>query len=128
VTTGSAHIVGGAPVPMSTVRAAARDAFMKAVLHDGVKVDTIVHYGRKAPPAHLRTVLELGDPPAFNGATCVDCGREFRMEWDHDDPVANGGPTCRSNFKPRCHACHVQKTERDRDAGLLGPRGRGQPP
>ena len=128
VTSGAAHIVGGGPVPMSTVRAAARGAFMKAVLHDGVKVDTIVHYGRKTPPAHLRTVLELGDPPAFNGATCVDCGREFRVEWDHDDPVANGGPTCRSNVKPRCHDCHAVKTERDRDAGLLGPRARGQPP
>lgn len=128
VTTGDAHIVGGGPVPMSTVRAAAKDAFIKAVTHDGVKVDTIVHYGRKAPPAHLRTVLDLGDPPDFNGVTCVDCGRQFRLEWDHDDPVANGGPTCRSNFKPRCRQCHCAKTERDRLAGLLRAQLIGRPP
>jgi hypothetical protein len=128
VATGAAHIVGGGPVPMSTVRATAKDAFIKAVLHDGVKVDTIVHYGRKAPPAHLRTVLELGDPPDFDGVTCVDCGRQFRLEQDHDDPVANGGPTSRSNLKPRCRECHLAKTERDRLAGLLGDRSRGKPP
>lgn len=128
VTTGASHIVGGGPVPMSEVRAAAKDAFIKAVLHDGVKVDTIVHYGRKAPPAHLRTVLELGDPPEFNGVTCVDCGRQFRTEWDHDDPVANGGPTCRSNFKPRCWQCHHAKTERDRLAGLLRRQTEAEPP
>ena len=128
VTTGAAHIVGGGPVPMSTVRAAAKNAFIKAVTHDGVKVDTIVHYGRKAPPAHLRTVLELGDPPEFDGVICVDCGRRFRLEWDHEDPVANGGPTCRSNFKPRCRECHCAKTERDRLAGLLGSQLSGRPP
>ena len=123
VDTGQAHIVGGGPVPMSTVRAAAKDAFVKAVLHDGVKVDTIVHYGRKAPPAHVRTVIELGDPPAFDGVRCIDCSSPFRYQWDHEDPVANGGPTCASNFTPRCPKCHREKTERDRLAGLLG-----QPP
>jgi hypothetical protein len=128
VSSGEAHIVGSGPVPMSTVRAAAEGAFIKAVLHDGVKVDTVVHYGRKAPPAHVRTVLELGDPPEFNGVTCVDCGRQFRLEWDHVDPVANGGPTCRSNFEPRCHPCHTVKTERDRLAGLLRRKTGRDPP
>jgi len=123
VATGRAHIVGGGPVPMSTVRDAAAGAFIKAVLHDGVKVDTIVHYGRTSLPAHLRTVLELGDPPRFDGVRCVDCGRELGLEVDHRDPVANGGPTCLSNLDPRCRACHDDKTERDRLAGLLG-----QPP
>jgi hypothetical protein len=129
VTTGAAHIVGGGPVSMSTARAAARDAFIKAVLHDGVKVDTVVHYGRKKMPEVLRTVLELGDPPNFDGVTCVDCGAEFGIEWDHDDPVANNGPTNRGNLKPRCRHCHDEKTERDRLAGLLDRKiTRGPPP
>ena len=121
VQTGESHIVGGGPVPESRAREAARDGFVKAVLHDGTKVDTIVHYGRHIP-AELRTVIELGDPPEFDGVTCIDCGRAFRLEWDHDDPVANRGPTSRRNFRRRCHDCHVVKTERDRLAGLLSGR------
>ena len=54
---------------------------------NGTKIDTIVHYGRRNIPAELRTVIELGDPPAFDGVTCIDCGRTFRLEWEHDDRV-----------------------------------------
>ena len=121
VTTGDSHIVGGGPVPSSVVREAAREGFIKAVLHDGTKVDTIVHYGQHIPAA-LRTVIELGDPPEFDGVTCVDCSQPFRFEWDHDNPRANGGLTMRSNFRPRCRPCHQIKTEQDRLAGLLRRR------
>ncbi len=129
VGSGACHVVGGGPVPVSTVRAAAKDAFAKAVLHDGTKVDTIAHYGRKWP-ALLRTVLELGDPPHFNGMACVDCGRVLGLERDHIDPVANGGITSKDNTDPRCRPCHVEKTKRDVAAGLITgvPRARGQPP
>ena len=120
--TGESHIVGGGPVPASTVREAAKDGFIKAVLHDGTKVDTIAHYGRCNIPAELRTVIELGDPPEFDGVKCTDCGRTFRLEWDHADPVANNGPTCRDNFRRRCHDCHMVKTEQDRLRGLLRRR------
>jgi HNH endonuclease len=132
VTTGATHIVGGGPVPAATMREAARHGFIKAVLHDGVQVDTVVHYGRKKAPAIIRTVLELGDAPAFDGVRCVDCGRQFGIELDHIDPVANDGPTCRQNLAPRCGACHDAKTERDRIAGLLQHKVRAmrrrQPP
>jgi hypothetical protein len=121
VSAGTAHIVGGGPVPIATVDAVARDAFVKAVLHDGTKIDTVVHYGRRALPAVLRTALELGSPPEFDGIRCVDCGDGLGLQWDHIDPVANGGPTCLGNEAPRCYRCHVEKTERDRRAGLLGP-------
>ena len=65
------HVVGGGPVPVEVVRAAAVDAFVKVVVRDGTKVDTIVHYGRHIP-ALLRTVLELGDPERLDGAVCVE--------------------------------------------------------
>src|SRR4029079_13819323 len=48
------HVIGGGPVPVDVVRAATVDAFVKVVLRDGTKVDTIVHYGRHIP-ALLRT-------------------------------------------------------------------------
>ena len=56
-------------------------------------------------------------PPVTERAD--DCGNLLALELDHDDPVANGGPTTRSNMKWRCNHCHREKTERDRRAGLL---------
>ena len=117
--TGAAHVVGGGPVPTATLDAVAREGFVKAVVHDGTKIDSVVHYGRRALPAAVRTAIELGDPPDFDGRRCVDCGNLLALELDHDDPVANGGPTTRSNMKWRCNHCHREKTERDRRAGLL---------
>ena len=127
VGTGTSTVIGGGPVPAPTVRVALEDAFVKAVLHDGTKVDTVAHYGRHFP-AILRTALEIGDPPAFEGQACVDCGRQLGLEWDHLDPVANGGLTALGNLRPRCTLCHHAKTERDRAAGLLArPRAKAPP-
>jgi hypothetical protein len=78
----------------------------------------------------LRTALELGAPPRFEGAVCVEdgCERRYWLEWDHDDPVANHGPTSYDNVMARCWPDHGAKTERDRKAGLLAPgRKRGPP-
>lgn len=123
------HVMGGGPVPASAAREAAEDdAFIKAVVHDGTKIDTVVHYGRHIG-AELRTALDLGDPPGFEGVVCAEpgCGRRYGLEWDHVDPVANGGPTSFENVKGRCWRCHQAKTRRDRIAGLLGDRGRDGP-
>jgi hypothetical protein len=117
------HIVGGGPVPLSVVSHALVDAFVKLVTHDGTKIDSVVHVGRKVP-AVLRTALELGAPPRFDGVTCVEegCDRKYGLEWDHVDPVANNGPSAYDNLQPRCWPCHRAKTERDRAAGLLRRR------
>ena len=114
------HVVGAGPVPVSVVRAAAVDAFVRIAVRDGKKLDTIVHYGRTIP-AELRTALDLGDPERLDGAVCVEdgCDRRHELEMDHDDPVANGGLTSYENIKLRCKPDHWAKTERDRRAGLL---------
>lgn len=118
------HVVGGGRVRVAEARKLAEgDAFVKAVVHDGTRIDTVVHFGRHIS-AQLRTALELGQPPGFDGASCVDCGRRWGLQWDHVDPLANGGPTSMANLRPRCCFCHAEKTERDRKAGLLGGRGR----
>jgi hypothetical protein len=119
------HIVGGGPIPVSVVRELERDAFLKAVVHDGVKIDTIAHFGRRVP-AVLRTALELGAPPEFDGNTCRarGCDRRFHLQQDHIDPVANGGKTALENQQPLCWVHHQMKTEEDRRAGLLGARPR----
>lgn len=121
------HIVGASPVPVKVVRDLIDDAFVKAVVHDGVRIETVAHYGRHIP-AEVRTALELGDPPRFDGVVCAEAGCESRygLEWDHVDPVANNGPTSFDNLEARCWPCHRAKTERDRAAGLLGGTATGR--
>ena len=119
--------IGGGPLPVGRARELSRDAFIKAVLHDGVRVGTVKHFGRHIS-AELRTALELGGPPGFEGAMCAEpgCGRRYGLEWDHVDPLANGGATSYDNLAARCWPHHRDKTERDRAAGLLGTaRGYG---
>jgi 5-methylcytosine-specific restriction endonuclease McrA len=94
------------------------------VIHDGVRIETLKHVGRYIP-AELRTALELGDPPGFEGLACVDCGGRDGLQRDHVDPVANGGLTTYANLRGRCWGCHDKKTEEDRQAGLLGGNGKG---
>ena len=109
------HVVGGGTLPVSVARRLAVDAFVKVVLHDGTKVDTIIHYGRRRP-ALLQSVLDLGDPPVFEGVTCSEegCDRRYGLQWDHVVPVADGGPTCADNLQPMCSPDHAKKTERER--------------
>jgi hypothetical protein len=116
------HVVGAGPVTVDVVkRAVAEDAFVKAVTTRGVEIATVAHFGRRMS-AELRTALELGPGPSFDGAVCVEegCDRRHDLEWDHDDPLANGGVTSYENLKPRCRPDHWAKTERDRKAGFLG--------
>jgi hypothetical protein len=115
------HIVGGGPIPVSVARELSRDAFVKVVLHDGVQIHTVAHFGRHRP-AELDTAPQLGAPPDFDGVTCAElgCDRRYGLQWDHRDPVANGGPTSVDNLQPLCLPHHWDKTTRDRDAGLLG--------
>jgi hypothetical protein len=121
------QVIGGGPVPVEVVRAAAVDGFVKAVLRDGTKLDTVVHYGRHIP-AVLQTALALGDPERLDGAVCCEpeCDRRHDLERDHVDPVANYGPTSYENVEYRCKPHHWAKTERDRQAGKLGV-GRAPP-
>ncbi|MGH2827641.1 MAG: HNH endonuclease [Actinomycetota bacterium] len=69
----------------------------------------------------MRTALELGEPPEFDGVCCVDCGNSFRTEFDHVGPRVALGPSSTGNLKPRCFGCHRAKTARDRQAGKLKP-------
>jgi len=123
------HVIGAGPVPVEVVRCAAVSASVKVAVRDGKQLHTITHYGRRIP-AELRTALALGDPERLDGAVCVEdgCDRRYGLEWDHVDPVANGGVTSYDNLQARCGPDHWDKTERDRQAGLLGgsrapPRG-----
>jgi hypothetical protein len=122
------HVVGGGPIPVAAVRERVDDAFVKALLHDGVNIQTVAHHGRRRS-AELNTALELGAPPRFDGIACAEpgCNRTYGLQWDHKDPCANGGLTSLGNMQPFCTPHHCEKTERDRKAGLLtgSKAGRG---
>jgi hypothetical protein len=72
------HLVGGGPVPVSLVHELAEDAFIKAVIHDGTRIETVVHFGRHIK-AELRTALELGAVPDFDGVSCIEVGCDRRF-------------------------------------------------
>ena len=118
------HILGGGPIPVELAKELARDPFLKAVLHDGKNIHTVRHFGRHIP-AVLRTALDLGSPPKFGGRRCVGCGKTFRLQGDHANPLANGGATERSNIQDLCYQCQRTKTEEDRKAGRLGRNSPG---
>lgn len=119
------HVIGGGPIPVEVAKQLAEDAFLKAVIHDGTEILLVKHFGRHIPAA-LRTALDMGPPPKFAGRRCARCGRTFGLQDDHDDPVANGGATEKSNLQDLCYPCHLDKTEEDRKAGLLGPNAPSQ--
>jgi hypothetical protein len=116
------RLIDGGPLPVQLAKELAEDAFLAAVLHDGINIHTVKRFGRYQP-AELRTALDLGPVPQFTGRQCADCDRRWGLQYDHVDPVANHGPTTYANIEARCWPCHQAKTERDRQAGLLGPHG-----
>ncbi|MDA8309915.1 MAG: DUF222 domain-containing protein [Actinomycetota bacterium] len=121
------HVIGGGPIPVEVAKELSRDAFLKGVLHDGVSIHKIRHYGRKYT-AELRTALDLGPVPAFSGRACANCARPFGLQRDHRVPVASSGPTTYDNVQDLCYSCHAAKTERDRAAGLLGKTAKARGP
>ena len=123
------HIIGGGPIPVDLAKQLSQDAFLKSVIHDGVEIHTVAHHGRHIP-AELRTALELGAPPDFEGVTCDEagCGRRYGLEFDHTKPVANKGETSFNNVHPLCGGDHRKKTAADRAAGLLGGKHDGRDP
>jgi len=113
-------IPGIGPVAPQVAKEIASDAFLSGVLFDGKDLRHFKRWSRDIP-VEVRTALELGPPPGFDGIRCRDCGNRFRTEFDHVHPHVARGPACTSNLEPRCWPCHQAKTARDRRAGRLKP-------
>lgn len=111
-------IPGIGPIDPEVARRIGADAFLSGVFFDGTDLRQIKRWGR-AVPAAIRTALNLGDPPKFDGVKCVDCGNRFWIELDHQVPHSAGGPISIKNSKHRCWGCHQKKTLADRRAGRL---------
>jgi HNH endonuclease len=113
-------ILGVGPVSPEFAREIAQDAFLSGVFFDGKDLRNFARWTRTIP-IEVLIALELGEPPAFDGVYCTDCGNRFKTEFDHVTPRVARGPSSNPNLKPRCWRCHQAKTRRDRNAGRPRP-------
>jgi hypothetical protein len=109
------EIAGIGPIPVATARALASDAILAAVLTKGADVKAVAHLGRTIP-ARLRTALEARDTEC----AVPGCHNRHRLEIDHIEPFAEGGPTSLDNLVRLCRPHHHMKTN-------LGFRLNGRP-
>ena len=110
------EIAGVGPIPVATAREMARDAFLTAVVTDGVDIRTVAHLGRAAT-AHQRTALEA------RGVHCAvpGCGAVHHLEIDHVDGWALTRRTHIDHLDWLCRHHHRQKTHHS--YRLEGPPG-----
>jgi 5-methylcytosine-specific restriction endonuclease McrA len=113
-------IPGVGPVSPQVARTIAQSAFLSGVFYDGKDLRYFKRWGRNIP-VEVLVALELGEPQAFDGVFCADCGNRFRTEFDHIQPRFVRGPTSNPNLQPHCFICHQAKTKRDLKVGRLRP-------
>ena len=112
-------IPGVGPISPERAREIASDAFLSGLFY-GTDLRHFRRWTRNTSVGVL-TALQLGEPPAFDGVKCIDCGRRFRNEKDHSAPHVAGGFSSTTNLKWRCYGCHQEKTAEDRRSGKLTP-------
>ncbi|HEV2906923.1 MAG TPA: DUF222 domain-containing protein, partial [Actinomycetota bacterium] len=99
------EIDGIGPIPVATARALSSDAILSAVLTKGADVKAVAHLGRTIP-ARLRTALQARDTEC----AVPGCHNRHRLEIDHIEPFAEGGPTSLDNLVRLCRPHHHMKT------------------
>jgi hypothetical protein len=102
------EIVGIGPIPGTLAQRLADDAFLKALITDGVDVLGVSHLGRTIP-AHLRTALD----ELFPECSLEGCNVAWGLEIDHNLPVERAGPTALWNLNKLCPYHHHEKHRRD---------------
>jgi hypothetical protein len=99
------EIAGVGPVSIDTIRSLMPDAFLAAVVVDGVDVHTVAHLGR-SPTAHQRTALEAVSIACSN----LECNQTVGIEIDHRTEWAKVKRTFGPELDPLCRRCHALKT------------------
>jgi hypothetical protein len=99
------EIDGVGPVPVSVVREMMADAFLAAVVTDGIDVYRVAHIGRD-PTAVQRTALQVRDRTCAN----TGCGARYPLEVDHVEPWAATETTRLDDLARLCPHDHDLKT------------------
>ena len=97
------EVPGFGAIPVSRARAMLSDCFLKGVLVDGTKIVSVKHFGRHRP-AELDTALLVRSVLQQGQVVCITegCDQTARIQWDHVQPFARGGPTAEWNLNPMC--------------------------
>ena len=95
------EIAGVGSIPVAVAQRLACDAFLKALITDGVDVLAVSHLGRTIP-AHLRTAIE----DLYQECVVEGCHVNSHLELDHNQPVEEQGPTELANLNPLCSHHH----------------------
>jgi HNH endonuclease len=114
---------GPISVPVSVVQEILDDAFLIGMFRDGIDVQAQIRFGRRTPLA-VRDALRVRDD--FT-CTVAGCNRRARLELDHREPVAQGGPDRYTNLEHLCSHHHHQKTTTDRQAARATKAARAGP-
>src|SRR5712692_9541420 len=99
------EVAGGGRVPVHIARSLLDDAFLTAVVRDGVEVSRVAHLGRH-PTAHQRSALAVRDPECVVGGCHVRVG----LEIDHVEPWSATRVTKLDALARLCRFHHAQKT------------------
>ena len=73
-------IPGVGPVAPQVAKEIGDDASLSGVFFDGTDLRNFARWTRNIP-IEVLIALELGEPPSFDGVSCVDCGNRFRTEF-----------------------------------------------
>ncbi len=98
-------IEGVGPVPVATVRAMTADAFLAAVVSDGIDIRSVAHLGRQVT-ARQRTALTVRDPHCVVPGCHVAVG----LEIDHVTGWTVTRTTTMDDLARLCAHHHHQKT------------------
>jgi hypothetical protein len=99
------EIPGVGPVAVAATRAMMADAFLAAVVTDGVDIRSVAHLGRRVT-ARQRTALEVRD----RECSVPDCHVAEHLEIDHVDGWAATGVTTVDRLARLCAFHHHRKT------------------
>jgi hypothetical protein len=122
------EIAGLGPVPVSVLESWANDAYLRLIITDGIDIKAVTRQTRYVD-ANQRAALVARDRDCI----IAGCDANRRLQIDHVDPFAAGGPTCVTNTNRMCPFHHLLKT---RGWSLVGgpgcyrlvPPARGDPP
>ena len=127
------HLLRAAvPVPVSVVQEILDDAFLFGRVPRRRRRHVLSGFGRHVPEA-VKDALRIR---ADFTCSVQGCTRRARLEIDHTEPFAAGGPTRMTNTEPKCDHHHQQKTNQDRQnrrhrptrPGRQGSQSRGSAP
>jgi hypothetical protein len=100
------ELAGLGPVPVSVLESWANDAYLRLIVTDGIDIKAVTRQTRYVD-VNQRATLMARD------RTCViaNCDANQRLQIDHVEPFAAGGPTCVTNNRHLCPFHHLLKTK-----------------